>query len=265
MFIDHWYFSLALDLFMVSNFSISLSGQLNLTVCFNVPQASKEETQFRIALTSSSVEKQPGEPHTSPSHREIRACVHSFPSRLFSGLTKQQEVEEINSQGQKMLKKKGKTHHRSSRRENELRGRWTRFVAMWLPEKKGMDSRHSAERVGPQRQFLPPFKCKLFVPLAPSKASRSFPGGLNGKESTCNAEDLGSIPGLGRSPGEGKQPTQCSCLETPHGQRSLAGYRPRGRRVRHDWATKLTQHTTQGVRKQLQHSQQHSQGLTQHF
>lgn len=109
MFIDHWYFSLALDLFMVSNFSISLSGQLNLTVCFNVPQASKEETQFRIALTSSSVEKQPGEPHTSPSHREIRACVHSFPSRLFSGLTKQQEVEEINSQGQKMLKKKGKT------------------------------------------------------------------------------------------------------------------------------------------------------------
>ena len=29
-----------------------------------------------------------------------------------------------------------------------------------------------------------------------------FPGGSNGKESACNAEDLGSIPGLGRSPGE---------------------------------------------------------------
>ena len=30
-----------------------------------------------------------------------------------------------------------------------------------------------------------------------------FPGGLNGKESTYNAGDPGSIPGLGRSPGEG--------------------------------------------------------------
>ena len=34
--------------------------------------------------------------------------------------------------------------------------------------------------------------------------SWGFPGGSAGKESTCNAEDLGSIPGLGRSPGEGK-------------------------------------------------------------
>jgi len=31
-----------------------------------------------------------------------------------------------------------------------------------------------------------------------------FPGGSAGKESTCNAEELGSIPGLGRSLGEGK-------------------------------------------------------------
>ena len=30
-----------------------------------------------------------------------------------------------------------------------------------------------------------------------------FPGGSDGKESNCNAGDLGSIPGLGRSPGEG--------------------------------------------------------------
>ena len=30
-----------------------------------------------------------------------------------------------------------------------------------------------------------------------------FPGGSDGKESTCNAGDLGSIPGSGRSPGEG--------------------------------------------------------------
>ena len=31
-----------------------------------------------------------------------------------------------------------------------------------------------------------------------------FPGGSAGQESTCNAGDLGLIPGLGRSPGEGK-------------------------------------------------------------
>ena len=31
-----------------------------------------------------------------------------------------------------------------------------------------------------------------------------FPGGSDGKESTCNVGDLGSIPGLGRFPGEGK-------------------------------------------------------------
>ena len=37
-----------------------------------------------------------------------------------------------------------------------------------------------------------------------------------GKESACNAGDLGSIPGLGRSLGEGNgNPLQCSCLENP--------------------------------------------------
>ena len=41
-----------------------------------------------------------------------------------------------------------------------------------------------------------------------------LPGGSNSKESTCNAGDLGSIPGLGRSPGEGNgNSLQYSCLE----------------------------------------------------
>ena len=41
-----------------------------------------------------------------------------------------------------------------------------------------------------------------------------FPGGSAGKESTCNARDLGSIPGLGRSPGEGNSyPLQYSGLK----------------------------------------------------
>ena len=44
----------------------------------------------------------------------------------------------------------------------------------------------------------------------------SFPGGSDGKESTCNAGDLGLIPGLGRSSGEGYgNPLQYSCLENP--------------------------------------------------
>ena len=52
-----------------------------------------------------------------------------------------------------------------------------------------------------------------------------FPGSLNGKESACNAGDLGSIPGLGRSLGGGHgNPLQYSYLENLHGQRSLVGY-----------------------------------------
>ena len=43
-----------------------------------------------------------------------------------------------------------------------------------------------------------------------------FPGGSDGKVSACNAGDPGSIPGLGRSPGEGNgNPLQYSCLENP--------------------------------------------------
>ena len=41
-----------------------------------------------------------------------------------------------------------------------------------------------------------------------------FPGGSDGEKSACNAGDLGSIPGLGRSPGGGHgNPLQYSCLE----------------------------------------------------
>ena len=43
-----------------------------------------------------------------------------------------------------------------------------------------------------------------------------FPGGSDGKESACNAGDLGLIPGLGRSPGRGHgNPFHYSCLENP--------------------------------------------------
>ena len=58
-----------------------------------------------------------------------------------------------------------------------------------------------------------------------------FPGGSDSKESACSAGDLGLIPELGRSPGGGHgNPLHCSCLENPHGQRSLEGYSPWGRK-----------------------------------
>ena len=45
---------------------------------------------------------------------------------------------------------------------------------------------------------------------------RASRGGSNGKESACSTGDLGSIPGSGRSPGEGNgNPLQYSCLDNP--------------------------------------------------
>ena len=104
-----------------------------------------------------------------------------------------------------------------------------------------------------------------FSPLGPSY-DKGFPSGLESKESACNAGDLSSIPGSGRSPGEGigyplqyswgslvahlvenppamwetwvqslvqEDPLEKGMATTPvflpgesHGQRSLAGYSP---------------------------------------
>ena len=56
-----------------------------------------------------------------------------------------------------------------------------------------------------------------------------FPSGSDGKESTCNAGDLGLIPGLGRFPGGGHgNSLQYSCLKNPHEQKSLVGCSPWG-------------------------------------
>ena len=56
-----------------------------------------------------------------------------------------------------------------------------------------------------------------------------FPGGSDSREYTCNMGDLGSISGLGRSPGGGYgNLLQYSCLENPYGQRSQVGYSPWG-------------------------------------
>ena len=55
-----------------------------------------------------------------------------------------------------------------------------------------------------------------------------FPGGSDGKESVCNAGDLGSIPGSGRSPGKGNAYPSSILDWRFHGQKSLASYSPWG-------------------------------------
>ena len=51
-----------------------------------------------------------------------------------------------------------------------------------------------------------------------------FSGGSDGKESACNSGDLGSIPGLRESPGEGNgHPLQYYCLENPMDRGACGG------------------------------------------
>ena len=61
---------------------------------------------------------------------------------------------------------------------------------------------------------LPPANLVKALPQVILYASTGFSGGSDGKESACHVEDLGLIPGLRRSPGEGNGNTfQYSCLE----------------------------------------------------
>ena len=62
-----------------------------------------------------------------------------------------------------------------------------------------------------------------------------FPGSSAGKESACNVGDLGSIPGLGRSPGEGNgNPLRYSYLENPMDRGAWRATVHRITKVRHD-------------------------------
>ena len=66
----------------------------------------------------------------------------------------------------------------------------------------------------------------------------------------CNEEGLGSITGLGRSPGGGHgNPLQCSCLENPHRQRSLAGCSPWGHKEWNMTEQLSTAHSTARARR----------------
>ena len=62
--------------------------------------------------------------------------------------------------------------------------------------------------------------------------SGGFPGGSDGKESTCNSGDPGLIPGLGRYPGERNvNPLQYSCLENSMGIQDKKAWRVPAHRV----------------------------------
>ena len=69
--------------------------------------------------------------------------------------------------------------------------------------------------------------------------SSGFPGGSDGEEPICSAGDLGSIPGLGRSPGEENgNPLQYLCVENPMDRGTWWTTVHGVARVRHDLATK---------------------------
>ena len=75
-----------------------------------------------------------------------------------------------------------------------------------------------------------------------------FPCRSVGKESACNVEDPGSIPGLGRSPGEGNgNPLQYSCLENPTDRGAWQATVHGVARVGHDLVTKPPPTTTSEV------------------
>ena len=64
--------------------------------------------------------------------------------------------------------------------------------------------------------------CDWLRDFRTSMLTMGFPGGSDGKESACNVGDLGSIPGLGKSPGEGKgYSLQYSGQEKSMGSQSL--------------------------------------------
>ena len=75
----------------------------------------------------------------------------------------------------------------------------------WIPPSRAQTSRMSVPYLG---------GCFTAQHRLPVHRERGFPGDSAGKESACNVGDLGLIPGLGRSPGEGKgYPLQYPGLE----------------------------------------------------
>ena len=93
-----------------------------------------------------------------------------------------------------------------------LKRKWLKRVAI-LPDSPSPfpidSSTHLTELLFPRRRLNYSCQACWWPPCCPG-----IPGGSDTKESACNAGDLGSIPGSGRSPGERNgNPLQYSCLE----------------------------------------------------
>ena len=101
----------------------------------------------------------------------------------------------------------------------ELAG-WGRELPSTFRLSRGLNGRHTAGLAAYSQ------------PVGEGTASSwGFPGGADGKASACSAGEWGSVPELGRSPGEGTgNPLQVFLPGESHGRRSLAGYRPWGRK-----------------------------------
>ena len=89
-----------------------------------------------------------------------------------------------------------------------------------------------------------------------SSSFPGFPGGVDSKASSCSAGDPGSIPGLGRSPGEGNgNPLQYSCLENPMDGEEPGRLQSMGSlRVGHDFTFTFTFHSRALEKEMATHS-----------
>ena len=81
----------------------------------------------------------------------------------------------------------------------------------------------------PLSSYSPTLVCFRYIPRSRIAGSYDNSWGFPSKVSACNARDWGLITGLGRSSGKGNgYLLQYSCLENPHGQKSLESYSPWG-------------------------------------
>ena len=112
----------------------------------------------------------------------------------------------------------------------------------WLPEKDVASKHSQVSKLFPYSDTWTNKQSLLgtqtlnswpgYLDWLPTLLSKGLPWLLCGKESAYNTgdtRDVGSIPGLGKSPRRGNgNPLQYSCLENPMGKRNLVGYSPWG-------------------------------------
>ena len=112
-----------------------------------------------------------------------------------------------------------------------------RYRKPWFPEKELRRKRTQLHRGHPSflislvlcaaTKVVSFFLCFLFITFKDFEKFHPFPASSNGKESACNAGDLGLIPGVRKIPWRKTwQPTPVFLPGKSHGQRSLAGYSP---------------------------------------